>query len=288
MPAISSSYERLAAVYPGLRIVAGPPRTGDGWTTAQELARGGRAVEDFVARATDHVAHDPARPPRPDVAATLALHRYLWPACLLFTVPWFLRGRVPRLPVGDVSFHRAGGHMTVRAHAFSCLPDDPAARLPGARIVSCAAELRDELRVAIAEHTGPVLEGFRPLLRRGPRALWGMVTDEITEGLWYVAQLLGRHEEERAVRELAALLPGGTAPYAGAAGFHPPGDGGGTSVDTPSGDASDSPSGDVPSAPATRSRLTCCLFYTVSPSATCATCPRTCGPERNRRRAAVA
>src|SRR4051794_18560844 len=109
MPAISSSYERLAAVYPGLRIVAGPPRTGEGWTTAQELARGGRAVEDFITRATDHVAHDPARPPRPDVAATLALHRYLWPACLLFTVPWFLRGRVPRLPVGDVSFHRAGG-----------------------------------------------------------------------------------------------------------------------------------------------------------------------------------
>lgn len=287
MPAISSSYERLAEVYPGLRITAGPPRTGSGWTTAQELARGGRAVEEFVARDTDHTAYDHARPPRPDVAATLALHRYLWPAYLLFTVPWFLRGRVPRLPVGDVSFHRAGGRMTVRAHTFSCLPDDPAARLPGARVVSGAADLRDELRAAVAEHAGPVLEGFRPLLRRGPRALWGMVTDEITEGLWYVGQLLGHRQEERAVRELAALLPGGTAPYAGAAGFHPRRGGDSTSVDASSVDPSDVASPDLPSGVATRKRLTCCLFYTASPSATCATCPRTCGAGRNRRRAAA-
>ncbi len=84
-------------------------------------------------------------------------------------------------------------------------------------VLRSAEALRAELRAAVAEHAGPVLDGFRPLLRRGPHALWGMVTDEITEGLWYVGRLLG--QEERAVAELAALLPGGTAPYAGAADF---------------------------------------------------------------------
>jgi FhuF 2Fe-2S C-terminal domain len=268
MPATSASYARLSAVFPGLRITAAPPRSGTGWSTTEQLARGGRALDAFVARDTAQVTHEHGRPPRPDVAATLALHRYLWPACLLFTVPWFLHRRVPRLPVADVSFHRATGRMTVRTRSFSCLPDDPAARLPGARTVRSADALRDELRGALAEHAGPVLDGFRPLLRRGPRALWGMVTDEIAEGLWYVGRLLG--EEERAVAELAALLPGGTAPYAGSAGFHRPG------------------SDDLSVGSPARERLTCCLFYTISPTDTCAACPRTCGGDRIRRAASAA
>ena len=49
-------------------------------------------------------------------------------------------------------------------------------------------------------------------MRRGQRALWGMATDEIVEGLWYVGHLLG--EEQRAMDELELLLPGSTAPYA--------------------------------------------------------------------------
>jgi hypothetical protein len=273
MPATTASYSRLSAVYPDLRISAGPPRGGTGWTTAEELAGGGRALAAFVARDTARLTRDHGRPPRPDVAATLALHRYLWPACLLFTVPWFLHRRVPRLPVGDVSFHRSTGRMTVRTRAFSCLPDDPAARLPGASAVRSRGALREELRAALAEHAGPVLESFGPLLRRGPHALWGMVTDEITEGLWYVGRLLG--QEERAVAELAALLPGGTAPYAGAADFRP-----GTRIDGPPHGTADGSSVDAPSGGTSRKRLTCCLFYTVSPTDTCATCPRTCGAQR--------
>ncbi|HEY5835204.1 (2Fe-2S)-binding protein [Streptomyces sp.] len=255
MPVISSSYTRLTAVHPALRVTVAAPRSGGGWVAAHDLARGGAAVDAFVAWDAAQVVRDHGRPPRSDVAATLGLHRYLWPACLLFTVPWFLRRRVPRLPVTDVSFHRAAGRMTVRPASFCCLPDDPAARLPGARTVPTEAALREELRAALAEHAAPVLEAFRPLVRRGPRALWGMATDEVTEGLWYVGRLLG--EEPRAVAELAALLPGDTAPYAGGAGFRPPGPPAATGCDDPS-----------------RSRLTCCLFYTVSPGGGCTGCPR--------------
>ncbi|NUS10266.1 MAG: iron-sulfur protein, partial [Streptomyces sp.] len=208
MPVTSPAYTRLTAAFPGLRVTEGTPRSGAGWVGAGELAAGGAALDAFIGLDTDRLTREYGRPPRPHVAAALALHRYAWPACLLFTVPWFLQRRVPRLPVADVSFHRAAGRVTVRTRAFSCLPGDPAAELPGAHVVPSEAALRDGLRAALAEHLTPVLDAFGPRMRRGPRALWAMATDEITEGLWYVGGLMGR--AERAVADLTALLPGGT------------------------------------------------------------------------------
>lgn len=268
MPVTSSSYARLTAVFPGLRVITAAPRTGAGWVGAHELIPGGPAVDALAEAAAGQVVRDHGRRPRPDVAAALALHRYAWPACLLFTVPWFVSRRVPRLPVADVSFQRAAGRMTVWPRSFACLPGDPAAALPGARVAADEAALREELRAALAEHLAPVLDAFRPLMRRGPRALWGMATDEITEGLWRIGQLMG--EEERAAADLAALLPGGTTPYAGGASFRELTASGGTDGPSP-----------IPAR--TRDRLACCLFYTISPADACTTCPRTCDADRIRR-----
>ena len=75
--------------------------------------------------------------------------------------------------------------------------------------------LRAEVRAAVAEHLEPVLGGFGPRMRRRGRALWGMATDEIVEGLWYLASLFGEGEERRAMRELELLLPGATAAVRG-------------------------------------------------------------------------
>ncbi|MEU6854250.1 (2Fe-2S)-binding protein [Actinacidiphila alni] len=267
---LSSAYARLAEVFPGLAVtaVSGGLPDGPGWTCARELAEGGPAAHALTAAVAARVTADHGRQPRPDVAAALALHRYAWPACLLFTVPWFVARRVPRLAVTDVAFDAAAGRMAVRARSFACLPGDPAAALPGARVLPDEAALRDELRAAVAEHLGPILTGFGPRLRRGPRALWGMATDEITEGLWRIGQLLG--EEERAAAELSALLPGGTTPYAGGAAFR--------ELTAPIG--TDEPS---PTVTRTRDRLTCCRFYTISPADACTTCPRTCDADRIRR-----
>jgi ferric iron reductase protein FhuF len=233
---LAGSYARLAAAFPGLRVTEEAPRTDEGWITARELADGGPALDAFLAWDDAQVTRDYGTRARPDVIASFGLHRYAWPACLLFTVPWFLDRRVPRLTVDDVSFHRTQGRMTVRPRDIVHLPDDPAA-------------LRAELRAAVAEHLAPVLDGFRSRVRRGPRALWGMATDEITEGLWYVGHLLG--EEDRAVAELAALLPGHTLPYTGGADFNGPGAG------------------------RRRERISCCLVYSLPGAETCVTCPRT-------------
>jgi hypothetical protein len=274
MPATSAAYARLSAVFPGLRITAAAPPPDGGWVCAAELARGGAALTAFVAGDARRLTGTHGTSPRPDVAAALALHRYLWPACLLFTVPWFLHRRVPRLPVADVGFHPASGRFTVRTGEFACLPGDPAAALPGARPVHSPAALREELRAALDEHLAPVLSGFGPLLRRGPRALWRSAYDEITEGLWYIGRLLG--EEDRAVAELSELLPDEsrfrrTGP---AAPVGPP--------VAPPAAAGRTARADAPSC-AARERLTCCLFYTVSPSDTCAGCPRTRAAARIRR-----
>ncbi|MFE9763650.1 (2Fe-2S)-binding protein [Streptomyces sp. NPDC005808] len=260
---LAEAYARLTEVFPGLTVTElGPgevaPR-GAGWVAVEGLAEGGADLDGFLAWDEAQVIQDYGQRARPDVVAGFGFHRYAWPACLLITLPWFLERRVPRFPVEHVTFQRTLGRMTVRTGEFACLPDDPAADLPGARVVPDEEALRAEVRAAVAEHLEPVLGGFGPRMRRRGRALWGMATDEIVEGLWYVAGLLG--EERRARNELELLLPGATRPYAGSAAFR--------ELTGPNGES-------LP----TRDRVSCCLFYTLRPEDTCATCPRTCDSDR--------
>ncbi|MFE4593220.1 (2Fe-2S)-binding protein [Streptomyces laurentii] len=268
---VATAYARLAEVFPALGVeewADGAGARGPGWVGAAELGAGGAALDAFLSWDEEQVRRDHGRTARPDVVAGFGLHRYAWPVCLLVTLPWFLDRRVPRIPARNVAFQRTRGRLAVRVEEFACLPDDPAAALPGARVVADEEALRAEARTALAEHFEAVLTGFGPRMRRGRRALWGMVTDEIVEGLWYVAALLG--EEDRALGELERLMPGAVrpyAPYAGAANFRElPG--------------SAEACGGVR---ATRDRVTCCLFYTLRPEDTCLTCPRTSDPERVRR-----
>ncbi|MFF7729375.1 (2Fe-2S)-binding protein [Streptomyces sp. NPDC008001] len=259
---LTDAYTRLAEVCTDLTLTAGPPRTGEGWLTAAGLAEGGAGLDAFLAWDDEQILRTYGERARPDVVASFGLHRYAWASCLLLTVPWFLRRRVPRLPPEAVSFHRARGLLTASAKEFTCLPGDPAAELPGARTAPCEEALRAELRAAVAAHFAPVLDGFRPRMRRGPRALWGMVTDELAESLWYAGQLLG--EDERVRRELELLLPGVTPPYVGGAAFR-------------------MLTGRLGEPIPTRDRASCCLFYTLRPQDTCTTCPRTCDTERVQR-----
>ncbi|MGW1951165.1 (2Fe-2S)-binding protein [Streptomyces sp. NPDC001920] len=276
--ALADAYTRLAEVLPGLDIVQPPP--GEqlplhaGWVAATSLASGDSGLDKFLAWDDAQVRRDYGQSGRPDVIASFGLHRYAWPACLLITVPWFLLRRVPRYPVTHVSYDRTApglsmGRLAARPAGFACLPGDPAATLHGARIVPDEEALRAEVRAAVAEHLEPVLGGFGPRMRRRGRALWGMVTDEVVEGLWYVAHLLGDDERHRARRELELLLPGATKPYVGSAAFR--------ELTGPNGES-------LP----TRDRASCCMFYTLRPADACATCPRTCDADRVTRLVAAA
>jgi len=244
------SWRRLAELFPDLRIHPAAPRTGPGWTTAAALATDPAALDATIAFDERLGLELYGVPARPDVTAGFSLHRYAWPAALAFTLPWFLERRVPVLPVDQVSINRSTGELTARPSAFHCLPDDPAADRPDARVVPDRPALDAALRAALADHLAPVLEAFRPRVRRGPRTLWALVTDDVVDGLWYLSTLLD--QEPRAVAELTALLPGdaSSAPFVGAPGFR------------------------EEDGHRTRTRVSCCLFYTVRPAEPCFSCPR--------------
>ncbi|MGW4810667.1 (2Fe-2S)-binding protein [Kitasatospora cineracea] len=244
------SWLRLGRAFPDLRIHHAAPRTGPGWTTAAALAGEPAALAAMVAFDERLGLDLYGAPTRPDVTAGFSLHRYAWPVALAFTLPWLLERRVPLLPPSRVSINRTTGELTARPAGFHCLPDDPAADRPGARVVPDRPALDAALRTALAEHFAPVLDSFRPLVRRGPRTLWALVTDDVVDGLWYAAGLLG--EEPAAVAALEALLTGdaAAAPFVGTPGFRAGGGG------------------------LARTRVSCCLYYTVRPAELCASCPR--------------
>ncbi|WP_432160012.1 (2Fe-2S)-binding protein [Streptomyces sp. NRRL F-5630] len=260
---VGAAWERLAQVFPELRVTelaAGEPGpVGGDWVSAAGLARAGAELDAYLRWDHEQIERDYGRTPRPDVVASFGFHRYAWPACLLITLPWLLVRRVPRYGAGDVYFDRPRYRMAVRSVPFACLPDDPEAGHPLAVVVPDEEALRAEVRSAVATHLGPLLDGVGPRMRRRGRALWGMVTDEIVEGLAYVGELLG--ERARTAAELEALLPGTTKPYVGTPGFR--------ELTGPDGER-------LP----TRDRVSCCLSYTLGAEEICGTCPRLCDAER--------
>ncbi|MFI6447093.1 iron-sulfur protein [Kitasatospora sp. NPDC050543] len=265
-PPCTAGYSRLAEVLPELRVHPGPPRSGNGWVSGADLLHDPAALSRLIAFDARQGLERYGRPLRPDVAAGFCLHRYCWPAGLLFTLPWFLEHRVPVLAPEAVSLRRRTGELTARLGAFTCLPGDPAAALPGALVVADEGALRAALLAALTAHLDPVLSVFRPAVRRGPRTLWAMATDAVVEGLWYVGGLLG--EEERAVAALRDLLPDrgrGTAPFASGTGF----DAGASGEDTCDGESLG-----ARTRTRTRTRASCCLLYTARPETSCFGCPR--------------
>lgn len=260
-----SLYRRLAALCPAWAFDLSAPSapgapTGPDWTDGTGLAARPGDLDAFLDGERARILSRYGHTARPDVAASRALHGYLWSVCLLMSGPWYLQRRVPRIDPRHVRVGLATGTYGIAPGAsFACLPDDPAAGLRGVRVRTDEDALRDELRTVVADHVRPLLAALGPRLRRGPRALWGMVGDDLVSGIWHLGRALD--EEDRAVRMAGELLPGPVAPFPGGADFR----------------RLANPLGGAPHL--TRTRLGCCLHYTVRPAETCATCPRLCGAE---------
>ncbi len=191
-----------------------------------------------------------------------ALHGCLWSVSLLLSRVWYLERRVPLLDQRAVRCDLSSNRYEVTPGGFRCLPDDPAAGLPGLRTVPDEEALRAELRDAFAALVGPLLAAIGPWSRRGPRALWGMAGGDLVSGIWTLGRLLG--EEERGARLAGEVLPHAIAPYPDGAGFrHLTGATGRRHL--------------------TRTRTGCCLYYAIRPAEACGTCPRTGDAERLRR-----
>ncbi|OEJ37608.1 iron-sulfur protein [Streptomyces agglomeratus] len=263
---LAGSYQRLTRLCTSLRVEqARTAHPAEGWTDSARLVAESGRLDDFVDGEAARIQAAHGHTARPDVAASRALHHYLWSVCLLLSGPWHLERRVPVLRPRDVHIEPVTGDFAVVPGEFTCLPDDPAAGSPGARVVSDEEALRAELRTATADHVRPLLTALAPRLRRGPRVLWGMAGDDLISGIWYLGRMLG--DEDRSVRAATELLPGPVAPFPGGADFRRLRDAGGLPHTT-------------------RTRLGCCLYYTIRPDDACLTCPRLCDSERLERIAA--
>ncbi|WP_409062916.1 (2Fe-2S)-binding protein [Streptomyces sp. SYP-A7185] len=261
---LAGTYRRLATHCESLAVTVAQPDAGvgQGWVTGAELTSRHDALDAFVEAEATRIRAGHDHTPRPDVAASRALHGYLWSVCLLMSGAWYLERRVPRIRPQDVRVHLATGAFEVVPGSFACFPDDPAAGLPATRVLADEESLRVELRAAVVAHLRPLLTAIGPRLRRGQRALWGMAGDDLISGIWYLGRMLGREDE--ALRAVDALLPGPVAPFPGGAAFR--------HLTTRDGERHP-----------TRTRLGCCLYYTIPATEACGTCPRVCDAERLRR-----
>ncbi|WP_070019809.1 hypothetical protein, partial [Streptomyces nanshensis] len=173
---------------------AGDDRTGpaDDWTDLGELAREPRVLDALLEAEGARCAGNSATGIRPDVVASRMLHRILWATCLLLSGPWYLERRVPRLGPSDVRIGRRDEALQIVVPGgFACLPDDPAASLAGAHVLPDEEALRQELRTAAADQARPLIAALAQRARRGPRALWGMVEDDLVSGIWHLGRATG-------------------------------------------------------------------------------------------------
>ncbi|MFG2292782.1 iron-sulfur protein [Streptomyces sp. NPDC048603] len=233
------------------------------WADAVAPADGPAELDAFVGAEAARIREATGHEPRGDAAASRALNRHLWGVSLLMSGMWYLERRVPRIRPREIRCDRETNSLQVLpGSVFACLPDDPAAGLRGARVVADEEALRAELRAAVADHARPLLAAIGPRTRRGPRASWGMAADCLISGIWYLGRTLG--QEEHAVRAAGELLPEAIAPFPGGAGFRLLTGSGGKEYRT-------------------RTRLGCCMYYTLPEARACQACPRTCDTERLRR-----
>lgn len=189
---------------------------------------------------------------RTAVSAAVLLSDWCWALAALGAGAVAADRRVPTLAPHalwlQVHDGRVAGVATTSGE-FACAADDPAAQHPDAAVV---VDLDAALRTALTAHLSRLHVALRagpaPLLRRGPRAMWGATGDGLATALRLQAGQVERPEDLLATAErLLAAAPSSWGRH----GFERTATGVG------------------------RVRTSCCLWYRLPDTPACASCPRT-------------
>lgn len=184
----------------------------------------------------------PGSPPHPSVAPTYLMGFYLDAVARTGALWLGLRARVPELSVAGLWLELAPGGWPnstgVAAHPFACLPDDPAATHPQARVVADRPTLLGEYRRAVARCVEPFQAAFAPGVKIGSRQRRGMLADVVETAVWQAGDLRGTPSARLVAAEEAEALVG----------------------------------------PNPSRRRSCCFAYRLEPALLCTRCPRRARP----------
>lgn len=255
MTTLAATLARVAARERWLDVRPDVPAGQPGWhRTGALLDDQGqlRAVVEQGAQALAGAHPGSSAEVRSTVSAAVTLSDWCWALAAVGAGALTTDRRVPFLDPSGVWLRLQDGRVegvAVTAAGFWCSPDDPSAHHPEAR---SRADLDVALRTEITAHLTrlhvTLRSGPAPLLRRGPRVMWGAAGDGLATALRLQAEQVQRPEELLGAAE--RLLAAAPASW-GRHGFERTADG------------------------VTRARTSCCLWYRLPATPACATCPRT-------------
>lgn len=240
------------------------PQGEPGWRCAAHLLDRPAGLAEVVQEAAAALAieHPTAGAAvRRTVAAGLLLVDWSWALAAVGAGALAHDRRVPELAPDTVWLCWSAGRVSgiaLTSRAITCAPDDPAA---GSARASVAEDLdvvlRDALQRHLAQLHAALRGGDRPLLRLGPRTMWGAAGDGVATALRLQADGC---PDATGVLAVAERVLAGAPPSWGRAGFVPADDG-----------------------QVTRRRTSCCLYYRLPETVPCVSCPRVLDPAPVRR-----
>jgi hypothetical protein len=245
---------------------------GPAWLRCADLIDRPAGLADWAARTRQWLRADYGEAPDRTVAGYL-LGWYLGVPAATGAILFHTVRRVPELRPADLAFaldtpRPQPTEVALLAPTFGCLPDDPAAELPGATVVADEAALAELLRARFVAHAARFVPAFAAAinipdgifagrLRLGRRTLWAAATDALDVALWVAGRDCA--DEAAGVADAALVLPAAHPPLTSASTLRP----------------AVSAAERTPDTRWIRRRESCCFHYVLRDGAgECRTCPR--------------
>ncbi|HEY8581807.1 MAG TPA: IucA/IucC family C-terminal-domain containing protein [Capillimicrobium sp.] len=175
----------FSALEPPFSAQLGAP-SGPGWVGADEGCRDEALLESMLDGVADLYLTD-----RRDIMAARVLEVWAFNVASPAAAALLTARRLPDVRAANVVMDPVTGSVALRRPTFLCLPGDPAAGHPDARVVPDDAALVAELRRALAdEHLAPLVETLNRMTRRPARALWRGAADRVVGAFEWAGQQL--------------------------------------------------------------------------------------------------